>query len=264
MLSGFAAIVLFTRIKLMKLQHRRLIFPLLVLMASLMFAPANCRAQLLPPGDFQGKSLDEWGLDYEQWSIATGLGGQSLSDTVVGVRYLPHQFAGDSASLTIPQGTPLVGSPFFLFGERYDDESEDNPNDPILDTIFEQTTIRTTVDGSVVLEGFASQFPERTYGVTEFSQPIPYANPIPRGPGLNAVAAIFGVGITTIFDMLPVGDHTIRVDVGPNVLGPGGSFTYNITVVPEPASLISVSIGAFGIVGFGGRRSRRNGSLDGR
>jgi hypothetical protein len=231
--------------------------PLLVLTAALMLDPPTCRAQLLPPGDFQGKSLDEWGLDYEQWSIATGLGGQSLSDNVDGVRYLPHQFAGDSASLTIPQGTPLVGSPFFLFGERYDDGSEDSPNDPILDTIFEQTTIRTTVDGSVVLEGFASQFPERTNGVTEFLQPIPYANPIPRGPGLNAVAAIFGVGITTIFDMLPVGDHTIRVDVGPNVLGPGGSFTYNITVVPEPSTLIllgSVMVGLIVCV----RRRRTN------
>ncbi len=223
----------------MKLHHRRFIFSLLVLTASLTFVPATCRAQLVPPGDFQGKSLDQWGLDYTQWAIKTGLGGQTLPNIVDGARFLPPNFGGGDfvASLTIQQGTPLVGSPFFVFGERYDDGSEDNPADPFIDTIFEETTIRTTYDGSVVLEGIANDLTDRKFGVTVFSAPIPYAVPQPRGPGLNSVAAIFGVGITTIFDMLPVGEHTIKNEFNSTVFG-ASSFTYNITVVPEPATLI--------------------------
>jgi hypothetical protein len=203
-----------------------------------MFLPAKCGAQLLPPGDFNGKSLDQWGLDYIQWAIATGLGGQTLPDTVNGARYLPTDFGvGDfAADVTIQQGTALVRSPFFVFGERYDDGTEDNPADPILDTIFEGTTVRAAFDGSVVLEGLASAFPERKFGVTVFPAPIPYANPVPRGPGLNAVAALFGVGITTIYDGLTLGEHTIRDEFNSNFFGVR-SFTYNITVVPEPATL---------------------------
>jgi hypothetical protein len=157
----------------MKAQHRGLVCSLLVLMAS-MAAPAICRAQLLPPGDFRGKSLDDWGLDYTQWAIKTGLGGQSLPDTVNGVRYLPPGFnvVNFVTDFTIPQGTAIVGSPFFVFGERYDNGTEDNPNDPIIDTIFEGTTFRTAVDGNVVLEGQASAFPDRKFGVTVYSEPI--------------------------------------------------------------------------------------------
>src|SRR5687768_7513374 len=115
----------------MKVQHQ--IFPLLVLTASLISVAATCRAQLLPPGDFQGKSLAEWTLDWSKWSIATGLGGQMLPDTMDGVRFLPPNFGGGDfvADLTIPQRTALLVSPFNVFGERYDNGIEDNPNDPI-------------------------------------------------------------------------------------------------------------------------------------
>ena len=40
--------------------------------------PGNLPCPTAAPGDFSGKSLDEWGLDWSQWAIATGLGGQTL------------------------------------------------------------------------------------------------------------------------------------------------------------------------------------------
>jgi hypothetical protein len=212
----------------------------MVLTTSLMFDPASASAQLLPPGDFQGKSLDEWGLDYTQWAIATGLGGQTLPDTVDGVTFLPPNFGGGdfAADLTISQGTALVVAPFFLFGERYENGAEDNPDDPIIDQIFEQTTMRTTLDGSVLLEGAASGFPERMFGVTVFPAPIPYTEPQERGE-FDSIAAIFGVGVLTIYSNPPLGEHTIRNEhVPPDFLGPPASFTYNISVVPEPATLM--------------------------
>lgn len=221
---------------------------LLVLATSLISAPAICSAQLLPADDFNGKSLDEWGLDYTQWAIKTGLGEQTLPNTFDGVRYLPPNFPGREfvAELTIPLGTPLLGSPFFIFGERYDDGTEDNPADPIIDMIFDETTIRATLNGSVVLEGTASAFPDRKSDISIFSQAIPYAEPRPVAPGVNAIAGTFAAGgIWTIFDMLPLGNHTLKTEFNSSFFGED-SFTYNITVVPEPSSLLLVGAGAIG------------------
>jgi len=248
----------------MKRRHRCFIFPMLALTATLSFVPAACRAQLLPPGDFQGKSLAEWTLEWSEWSIATGLGGETLPDTVDGVRFLPPNFGGGDfvTDLTVPQGTALVVAPFFVFGERYDNGTEDNPNDPVIDMIFDDATIQVTYDGNVLLAGAASDFPERKYGVTVFSDPISYAEPQPRyedppGTPVNAIAALFGVGIGTMYDNLPLGEHTIRNEYNsPNFFGGPYTFTYNVTVVPEPASLIPLAMGAVGLIARG-RSSRR-------
>lgn len=242
----------------MNLQHRSLNLSLLVVIASLLLLPAICSAQLVPPGDFQGKSLDDWGFDYIQWAIKNGLGGQMLPDTVDGVRYLPTDFGvGDFvADLAIQHGTPLARAPFFVFGERYDNGTEDNPNDPILDAIFQDTTVKVSVDGTIVLEGLASAFPDRKFGVTAFPAPISFTEPQPRGPGLNSIAALFGVGITTIYDNLPLGMHTIRDEFNsPNFFG-ARAFTYNVNVVPEPASALLMVFGGAGLPLMTGRRAR--------
>jgi hypothetical protein len=245
----------------MKLQHR-FILSLAVIVASSMLLPATGIAQLLPPGDFKGKSLEEWGLDWTQWGIATVLGEQMLPDTVDGVRFLRPLIGGIdvvSQDLTIQQGTPLVGSSFFVFGERYDDGSEDDPVAlaPLVDQIFEETTIRTTVDGVVVLEGLASGFPDRMFGITVFAEPIPFAEPFPKD-GPDSVAAIWSVGVTTIFDGLAIGNHTIVNEFDSSFFGQA-SFTYNIAAVPEPAT--GVLVGIASLVGLGytmrGRFRRR-------
>jgi hypothetical protein len=226
----------------MNLPHRRFIFSLLLLAASLISAPVVSTAQLVPPGDFQGKSHDEWGFDWSQWGIKTGLGGQSLPDTVDGVRYLPPNFGNNVvADLTIQQGTPLVFSPFYVFGEKYDNGTDDDPvlSEPVIDQIFQTTTFQTKFDGSVVLEGFASDFPVRTYDITLFPAPITYTTPRPVGGGVNAIAAFWSTGLTEIFDNLPLGQHTIvNVFTSPFFSPDPVSSTYNITVVPEPSTLM--------------------------
>ncbi|MGD9637204.1 MAG: hypothetical protein AB7G28_11780 [Pirellulales bacterium] len=223
----------------MTLHHRQSFWLLLAGTASLLLVPATGRAQLVPPGDYRGTSLDEWGLDYLEWALATGLGEQTLPDTVDGVRYLPPNFGGGDfvASLTIDKSTAVISEPFSVFGEKYDNGTEDNPADPFIDTIFDETTIKVTYDGSVVLEGIAGNLTDRLFGVTVFPDPIPYAEPQPRGPGLNSIAAIFGVGVVTIFDPLPIGAHTIKNEFNSSVFG-AASYTYNITVVPEPGTLL--------------------------
>ena len=147
----------------MNLLHRRFSFSLLVLIASLMCVPATCSAELLPPGDFNGMSLNQWGLDYAEWSaplVSPGfiLPDPSRPDTVNGVRYLPvgpAEIKDFTANLTIEPGTALFASPFYFYGEQYDDGHSDDPADPLIQTILDEATVRVTLDGVVLLEGTA-------------------------------------------------------------------------------------------------------------
>jgi len=225
------------------------IWPIFVLAASLSIAPARGQAQLAPPGDYHGKSLAQWGFDWSEWGIRTGLAGQSLPDTVDGVRYLPPNVGSTFvADLTVQQGTALVFSPFLVFGENYDNGGSDDPNDPILDQIFADATIETKLDGVTVLQGAADAFPARDFGPTAFASPIVYTDPQPRGPGLNSVAAIFALGIAAIFDPLSPGQHTIQNVYVSNFFGGSFSATYNISVIPEPGSGFAGVTGALGLL----------------
>jgi hypothetical protein len=215
----------------------------LAFMTVLAARPARCQAELLPAGEFQGKSLSEWTLDWGEWAIRTGVAGQSLPDTVDGVRYLPPNLGSSFvADLTVEPGTALVFSPYFVFGERYEDGHEDQPADVDAFMLFEAATVETRINGNVVLAGAASAFPERKSRVRSFSSPIFYVTPQDRG-GIDAVGAIFEVGIGAIMD-LPAGEHTIQNVYESDFFGGPYSATYNVTVVPEPSTLALVGLAA--------------------
>jgi hypothetical protein len=231
------------------------IFPLVVLAAGLIFLPAKCSAQLLPPGDFNGKSFQQWGLEYGQWAapLSSPAGvipyDPNRPNTFDGVRFLPVVDAFSNrdftTNLTIQEGTAIIGTPFLIYGERYDDGHEDNPDDPLIATIFEQTTVRTTLDGAVVLDGTASSLSNRRFGPSHFPEPIAYTVPQQRGPdgsplgqGLFAIASAWTTGIGTMFANLSVGEHTLRNEYNSEFFGGAYSNTYHISVVPEPNSLV--------------------------
>jgi hypothetical protein len=244
----------------MTLHLRRFVFALVALAAAWIFGAGSSRAQLLPPGDFNGKSFGQWGLNYAQWADATALGVPSFPDTVNGVRFLPiaiFPVTELTANVTVQPGTALFGAPFILFGERYDDGTEDDPVAlaSLIDTFFAETTLRTTLDGMVVLEGTASSFTDRTFGVSVFPQPIPYNQPQPRGENLNAVASLWTKGIGTMFAPLSPGQHTLRFEFN-TILGDDPfSTTLHITIVPEPSSIMV--LGAAVVAGLGTYRSSR-------
>lgn len=191
---------------------------------------------LLPPNaTFRGKSYDEWNLLNTQRTVATGLGGQVLPDTVQGVRLLPGEFAPGKFEfhIEVDAGTALVFPSFFVFGELYDDGTFDDPVAlaELVELIFATTTIETRVDGEVVLSGSGSELGDFLYGPTFFDEPIPYEEPQPRGPGLNAVAALWGTGIGSVYRPLPVGEHTLVSIVDSAFFGQF-EYTYHITVRP--------------------------------
>jgi hypothetical protein len=189
---------------------------------------------LVPPNvNFRGLSLEEWNILALEWQIAELLGDPSgLSDTVRGVRFLPISDGAEAEfEVTLVEGTPFVSSPFAIWGELYDDGSQDSPDDPIISEFLETSDIETILNGEVVLQGTAADFTRRLFGPTFFDEPIPYNEPQPRGPGLNAVAALFAFGVGAVYQPLPVGEHTLEQTVDSDLFGVT-RITYNITVVP--------------------------------
>lgn len=220
---------------------------LLVAALSVALAPEICRAQggqspLAPPQSHTfGKPFEEWNVLQTQFAIATGLGGETaLSDTIGRVRLLPGEFSTPTPvfHIALSPGTPFVASPFFVYGERYDDASvpDDDPIElaPLLEEIFDDAEIQVVLDGRVLLESSGTELKRFLFGPVFFDTPVAYAAPQPRGPGLNSVAALWVMGIGAVYHPLSVGKHTLVYTVHSDFFG-DFQFTYNITVSPRGA-----------------------------
>ena len=204
------------------------------------------QSPLMPPQSHAfGKAFEEWNVLYSQWVLESLFGGGTdLSDTVGHVRFLPVPAPAETGcgsceiDVTLRPGTPFVASPFFVWGESYDDPSvpDDNPADPLLDTIFKTTEIRVELDGRVLMAGTGTELERFRYGPVYFDEPIVYAEPVPRGEGLNATSALFVAGIGVVYRPLPVGQHTLVHTVHSEFLERHYQFTYHTAIPAEPPS----------------------------
>jgi hypothetical protein len=213
---------------------------ILVAIVGVALAPALSSGQggqsaLLPPeANFRGKSLEEWTVLWAEWRAATQLGGATdLSDTVKGVRFLlqPTSPGEYEFNVNVRPGTAFVTSPFGVNGELYDNGSQDDPDDPIVDDFFATAYVEVRLDGRVVMQGFGNEFSDYLIGPVYYDEPIVYAEPQPRGD-LNATAALFTVGIGSIYHPLPVGEHTLEITVDSLYFGMFHT-VHHITVSPK-------------------------------
>jgi hypothetical protein len=88
------------------------------------------------------------------------------------------------------------------------------------------------LDGRVLLDGSGTELERFRFGPTYFDEPIVYAEPQPRGPDVNATAALFVRGIGAVYHPLPVGQHTLVNVVHSQFFG-DFQVTYHITVSPR-------------------------------
>ncbi len=116
-----------------------------------------------PQSSAYGMSLQDWNVLQTEYAITAGLGDEDDAiDTVGRVRLLPGSFFDPTPEfdITLRPGTPFVASPFFVFGESYDDPNVPD-DDPValadlLALIFETTDIETVLDGEVLLDGIST------------------------------------------------------------------------------------------------------------
>jgi len=207
-----------------------------------LFTPASSpgeggQSPLMPPQSHAfGKSLEAWNVLWTQRALEEGLGGETdISDTVGRVRLLPSDVLDSTPvfDITLDPGTPFVATPFFIYGERYDDPNapDDDPITlaPVLDQIFADVEVQIVLDGQVLLEGTGAQLQGFLFGPVYFDEPIVYAEPQPRGTNLNSIAALWVMGIGAVYHPLPVGQHTLVYTVHSSFFG-DFLFTYHITV----------------------------------
>src|SRR5262245_26351516 len=80
---------------------------------------------LLPPqSSFRGVPFEEWSFLWSQRTIELNLAGSTdVPETLKNVRFLPSVVTPGSYDFDVklPPGTGFVTSPFFIFGEHYDD-----------------------------------------------------------------------------------------------------------------------------------------------
>ena len=143
----------------MRYVAKRFAFALILSLASFAMIPVDTFAKgsspLMPPqSNAFGNSFEQWNVLQTQWALALGLGDATeLSDTVGRVRLLPGDFTSSTPvfNITLAPGTPFVASPFFVFGERYDDPNVPD-DDPIALAAF-IADVFSTAEIQVVLDG---------------------------------------------------------------------------------------------------------------
>jgi hypothetical protein len=189
------------------------------------------QSALLPPNaNFHGRSMAEWNVLASEFAITTGLTGGEFPDTVGRVRFLPY-YGATEFSIELDPGTAIAFPAFFIFGELYDDGTQDIATDEIVEFFFGTASIETRLNGRVMLQGLGSELREYQFGPVNFDQPIWYAEPRPVDTDLNAVAAMVVFGIGSVYRPLPVGEHTLEITVDSEVFGLIER-TYHITVTP--------------------------------
>jgi hypothetical protein len=224
---------------------------LLIIAASASPPPAGPgNPPLVPPNAHAfGKSFDEWNTLYLAWYVngTLGAGFTPGDDTVGKVRFLPlSSFENveigedgfliftDEYNITMRPGTPFITQPGNVWGETYDDPNVPADTPELLEELglVDNTKFLVVLNGKVLLEGTGAELEAYQFGPTYFAEPIEYAEPQPRGPDLNATAAIFAAGVGTIFHPLPVGTHTLMI-VNRSDFGTEFRITYHITVAPK-------------------------------
>jgi hypothetical protein len=105
-----------------------------------------------------GRSLQDWNVLWTQRALEEGLGGGTdISDMVGQVHLLPSDFFNPTPvfDVTLGPGTPFVATPFYVYGERYDDPSvpDDDPTASVIGEMISDVEVQIVLDGQTLLNG---------------------------------------------------------------------------------------------------------------
>jgi hypothetical protein len=206
--------------------------------ASLILMVASLAVAAHPHTRFRGLDLSEWMRFYFTWSLGGG-----RADHVGKTVFLPLP-AGEPteveggvvfeghADVALKPGEGFVLPVFIFNGETYlEDVPDDNPADfpAALFTDPELVTVMVVLDGKVIISSETDDLSDY-YFFNSHDDPILYAEPIERAPGVHAIGTIWVEGIGFVQPPLSVGEHTLEIFAFSHPFGVGFANTWNITV----------------------------------
>jgi len=234
------------------------------------------QSQTLNPGVFDpntmpfGMSYGEWGAEWWKWAlqfpadtnpIVDDTGEDGLRDNPGGrpVFFLAGNFGGTT-------GRTVAGVPdkpiFFPILNTINvatdpGETEQDIRDGVEASLATVSVLEATVDG-VALQ---SEFEYRADSPA-FTLNLTAGNLFGLAPG-DYGPAVSG-GYWLMLEPLGIGEHVVQFH-GENPGDPGNpeddfdlTVNYNLTVIPEPASVVLALMGLIGVVGYGCRFHRNN------
>jgi hypothetical protein len=229
---------------------------------------ADSHAQIVPPnGTYGGRTYPQWQVKYWQDLIATPvvnnrhpyLTPEAFGDQN-GVVFLPD-FPGAQVDLTVSTETALLLSII-----SFESSVFEPPPDHGDDEASMRANSNMRVDQQAA-SGFFAQIDGVPVDLTpfRFETPLFEWGPLPENNifqffGLTAPAGTtslaVGAGYYLLLEPLSVGNHVLHF--GHGMAGGAAATTYNVTVIPEPTSLIILGIAVVaGLVAC--RRSRQVG-----
>jgi hypothetical protein len=206
---------------------------------SLVIAGDDCGPLVPPRAPFRGLSFEEWNVLWSRRTIELNFTeATNVPETLNKVRFLPSVVTPGSYEfeVALPTGTGFVTSPFFIYGERFDDPAVPDDTPQLIDDLqlFETANIQVILDGRVLLDGTGADLDRWHFGPTYFRRPIVYDEPQFRfndedGEPVNAVKALFVEGIGTVYHPLSRGRHTLIQHVSSPFFGEF-HYTYHLNV----------------------------------
>lgn len=204
-------------------------WPLATLVLATLFAwgqpmQAGTDPRIMPPtAKVEGISLPAWNQLFMEYGLKNsspnGWPPFNRADVEVGQVVIMAQSWGDNPwQLTVRNGTFLMFPIYYLWGELYDDDSIDNPDDWAW--WHSQVKLTLTLDGSPIQANFADYF----VPTTTFSPPLEYAEPSEYG----SIGAVWFQGWGCIIKPLKPGVHVLTNRIEDS--GADWTDTYIITV----------------------------------
>lgn len=187
-----------------------------------------------------GKTLGEWMVLYQTWAL-----GGDQEDHEKDMVFLPNvattpaedgyweydsdrevwvYYAETSTTLDVGEkfATPLWG----YYGEAFEDDSEDDPDDEGVLAVLNSALMEVWLDDELIISSEDEDFADHWYGPEYFDDPIVYEETAYNG----AVSAIWIIGYGFVHPPLSKGDHTLVAHLLSEDLGYEHWLTLNIEV----------------------------------
>lgn len=112
--------------------------------------------------------------------------------------------------VTLEPGQKFSIPLLYFFGEVYEDETEDDPDDFDLEALLTQFDVKVWLDDELIMDNTDEDIDDYFYGPVYFDEPVEYDEPVYREEvDKYATAIIWAAGHGFVHPPLSKGEHTL-------------------------------------------------------